>query len=139
MQMYQLIYCSTATKEMSWQDVSNLANSSSHRNATNEIYGLLVYGNGYFVQILEGSQERINALYLKIATDSRHYDQRLLHYAQIAHPSFKEWNMGCLLVNEQQEVKNIIERYFNEAFIPSQLSPEQSNLFMHEMGVYFKS
>ena len=138
MKTNQLIYASRTKKKLEFQDVRTMAKQFAIKNRSLCITGLLIYGNNFFMQILEGHQEDINNLYLKIAQDKRHGDLRLLNYSKIVQRQFDQWNMGCLLLETQPEVKLIVDNYFeNEKFEPFNLTPDQANLFMNEIGQFY--
>ena len=137
--MYQLIYGSSATENLDWEDVRDLAKIAADKNKVNNITGCLIYGNNSFIQILEGKSNAINSLYLEIAQDTRHKDVRLLDYSKISAKSFSSWSMGCVLANAQNEVKNVAQEYFrSDTIYPYDLSPESARLFMIEIAQYYK-
>ncbi len=48
-------------------------------NSKNDITGVLYYGNGYFLQYLEGEKEQVEALFYKsILKDSRHQNCEII-------------------------------------------------------------
>ena len=139
MKLNQIVYASKTKKKLEFKDVREMAGKFDASNKLRDITGLLIYGNGYFMQILEGEQFDINELYHKIAIDGRHEGITVLNYAQIALRQFNEWSMGCLLIDSQPEIKEIVEEYFEDnTFNPYNLSPEQANLFLSEVGQYYR-
>ncbi|RZS56796.1 BLUF domain-containing protein [Sphaerotilus mobilis] len=70
-----------------------LARSRVHNPALG-ITGILCHGGDVFMQVLEGGREPVNQLYNRIASDPRHQDVTLLHYAEIAERRFSGWTMG---------------------------------------------
>ncbi|MGB4467437.1 MAG: BLUF domain-containing protein [Azovibrio sp.] len=92
--LIHLIYCSTATHEMSEVELLELLEESRKRNAELELTGMLLYGGGVFMQVLEGSPAAVTGLYQKIERDPRHHSLFLLEQEAIAGRSFADWSMG---------------------------------------------
>ena len=135
MRLFRLIYCSRAKKVLGFKDVKELATSANEKNLDRDITGILLYNNNYFFQCIEGSQENINDLYLKISGDERHGAIRLLSYDQIRARLFPEWNMGLI---QTEPTKDLIRRYFEEEkFVPTLLSPSQSENFLQDLKILF--
>ena len=67
--MYRIIYLSSATTKFTNEEILTLLNASRKKNEANEITGLLLYSDGNFLQIIEGKQKKIKALYAKINMD----------------------------------------------------------------------
>ena len=66
--------------------------SQSH-NAGAGITGALAFSGGRFVQILEGDEDEIDALYGRIQEDPRHTDVRLIAVRDNAPREFPDWSM----------------------------------------------
>lgn len=52
--MYELIYSSVATKKFSYAELTDLLGVSKQKNEQLGLTGMLVYGGGTFVQLIEG-------------------------------------------------------------------------------------
>ena len=135
MRLFRLIYSSRAKKILSFSDVKELTSKASEKNKETEITGILLYANNYFFQTIEGSQEEINDLYLRISKDERHGSIRLLSYNNIEKRLFPSWGMGLIQTEPSQD---LINRHFeNGKFVPTILSPDQSESFLHELKKMF--
>ena len=66
------IYTSCESHPMSAVEIDALIRRSRESNALHGITGVLIYVDGCFMQVLEGSPERIDELYAKILVDPRH-------------------------------------------------------------------
>ena len=132
MKPFQLIYASTASEKMTLETVRSMAAESHKNNLGKDITGLLLYFRGYFIQVLEGEQEHINALYLKISGDSRHRDLRILNYCQIAYKNFNDWAMRCVIYKPGHKASEIIDEYFPGSD-PYDISLERANFFIHDI------
>jgi hypothetical protein len=63
-------------------------------NAENDITGCLLFHNNHFTQLLEGEENKITALYNRIADDKRHHGVALIKKEEINGRIFKEWSMA---------------------------------------------
>ncbi|MDA0269333.1 MAG: BLUF domain-containing protein, partial [Cyanobacteria bacterium] len=70
--LIHLIYSSAATRPFQDDELVELLAHSRAKNARCGITGMLLYDNGSFFQILEGSSEAVDQLYQSIAQDERH-------------------------------------------------------------------
>lgn len=93
MKLYRLIYSSDQCEHLNFAELKDILLKSEHNNAKQGITGLLVMLDNRFLQVLEGPGIEVNALYQKIARDSRHKNIRLISYTQIHQRHFNEWSM----------------------------------------------
>ena len=66
MQLARLIYTSTASDRCDQKQVEEILEVSMKLNAVNGITGILYYSSQYFMQYLEGSDEKVEATYARI-------------------------------------------------------------------------
>ncbi len=99
--MIQLTYMSSAREPLSTSQLLGLLETCLTRNTQAGVTGMMLYGNGTFLQALEGEDAVIDALYDKIARDHRHTDVRLLKRAPIAERQYDAWTMGFQRVSDQ--------------------------------------
>lgn len=92
--LIHLIYCSTAAHEMSQAELLNLLQQSRRRNEQLKLTGMLLYGGGVFMQLLEGIPAAVDMVYQKISRDPRHHSLILLEREPISTRSFAGWSMG---------------------------------------------
>jgi hypothetical protein len=92
--MHQLIYISQATQPLSDADLTELLHYSRQRNAEEGITGVLLYGNGRFVQVVEGEVAALADLYGRLLHDSRHHTVTRLAYGPIPGRRFTQWSMA---------------------------------------------
>lgn len=92
--MHQLIYTSYATFAFTDDDLLALLRWSRQWNEQHGITGVLLHGDGQFVQVVEGSKAEIDYLYSHILRDLRHHDLTELAYGPIARRRFAQWTMG---------------------------------------------
>jgi hypothetical protein len=65
-------------------------------NKLADVTGLLVYVDGNFLQVLEGEQEVVAALFEKISRDRRHKDVKVVYKASIDRRTFDAWQMAYI-------------------------------------------
>ena len=69
--MLSLIYSSVATRSLDDDDLAGLLAQSRRANAENDITGVLLFRNGYFLQLLEGPDQAVRAKMATIKHDGR--------------------------------------------------------------------
>lgn len=67
-------------------------------NRKSGLTGVLCFGDGCFLQCLEGEEDLINKLLLKLKEDSRHSDFTVLWQKPIQTRSFGRWEMKFVAV-----------------------------------------
>lgn len=89
-----LAYTSVACHYMSHEELITLLSSCRGKNHARNVSGMLLYMEGCFFQVLEGSREVIEALFEKISKDERHHHVMKLIVEPIEERSFANWSMG---------------------------------------------
>ena len=98
-QLIRLVYASRSsfgsgqTRQGLDPGVARILAKSRKNNARLRIVGGLLFGDGYFLQCLEGEADVVRALYRKIAADDRHHSVQVLSEALISSRSFSAWSM----------------------------------------------
>ena len=92
--MHHIIYLSRATAPFTDAQLENLLLVARSRNAELDVSGLLLYAEAQFLQVLEGDEQAIRALYEIIKDDPRHRD--IVTYADksIKQRAFASWAMA---------------------------------------------
>lgn len=114
--LHTLMYISTASGKFNEQDLEQILSISRKNNAQLDISGMLVYGGGNFIQILEGDKDAIFALYNKIKINPDHHGFITLLDHPIENRIFADWSMAykSLTLPEHTEVKNYINTLNNK-------------------------
>ncbi|KTR52350.1 BLUF domain-containing protein [Curtobacterium oceanosedimentum] len=92
--MLSLIYSSVATRPLGDDDLAALLAQSRRANAENDITGVLLFRNGYFLQLLEGPDQAVRSKMDTIKHDDRHTKVTVLTEELIEERQFPEWTMG---------------------------------------------
>ena len=95
---YQLLYHSCATPLPSLSQLRDILDYSRTYNATHQITGLLLSSEGHFVQLLEGPEAEVHALYTRIKHDQRHQNVQLVGQGAAQQRYFTPWHMGFAYV-----------------------------------------
>jgi hypothetical protein len=91
--LVRLLYASRA-QSVSSETIEAILTQSRAKNPPLGITGILCHGGDFFMQVLEGGRDTVNALYNQIVRDPRHDHVVLLHYEEIAERRFAGWTMG---------------------------------------------
>ena len=92
--VFFLTYVSTATRELSQDDLNELLAQCRKNNAKLGITGMLLYKDGNFMQVLEGEETAVRSIYAKISGDPRHKGEILLQQGTEEERQFPGWSMG---------------------------------------------
>lgn len=113
MSVFQLAYISFASdffKKDSKTGVSDILEEAKEFNKENGITGMLLFRNGVFLQILEGSRLEVLNLYGRIASDLRHEGIKTLIKQQNSERLFADWSMSYKEIDDAdlKELNNIL-------------------------------
>lgn len=100
--MIQLIYVSKATQEFSFEELAALLEGGRARNKVRGLSGMIVFHEGWFLQMLEGDAGIVDPLFEKISKDERHTHIRLLLRREIDAPRFDSLSFGLCGTNEKE-------------------------------------
>lgn len=92
--MHHIIYMSRGRRPMSDEELRTLLEQARAANEQQGITGALVYGDGQFMQVIEGEETMLAALYAKLLADPRHTGVVKLADKQIPQRSFADWAMA---------------------------------------------
>ena len=87
-------YLSKSINVFSDHDLDQLLINCRRNNAAASVTGALLYHNGYFMQLIEGQLDAINAIYDRIQADPRHEVLSVLFEDDISARFFPDWAMG---------------------------------------------
>jgi len=96
MPLHEIIYFSLASEEMDAGKLDRLLSRCRSENEKTGITGALVFYEREFLQLLEGEESDVLALYAQIESDLRHQQIYKLWEGPIAERSFGEWTMAFL-------------------------------------------
>ena len=134
--MYHLVYTSHATRPFSEEELIALLTECREFNRAHGITGMLLYIQGKFIQVLEGSQHEVTALFDRIAGDRRHQRVAVVLEGDSEHRHFKDWSMGFrrLTPDEARQLGGFedIDHFFARKRVT-----EKSNLLMVFLKLFY--
>ncbi len=91
---YSIVYISTAIVDFGEAALLQLLKRSRGFNERAGVTGVLMYGGGRFLQVLEGCPAAVRCLYARIAADPRHGRLEKLADGLLPQREFAEWYMS---------------------------------------------
>lgn len=137
MYLIQLVYVSEGLPGMPWEELRRILLHANESNARRSITGMLCYGSGLFLQVLEGERDAVNALYRSIQQDRRHAHCQLLRVDDIRTRDFAAWSMkyvGWDDVATAHRRALLLRHSGSDLFDPRRLSGQQSLNFLKDLA-----
>ena len=100
--IFQLLYMSSAGVELTEEALLQILSESQQRNANREITGLLLHSDGNLIQVIEGAESTVEALFSKIERDPRHHGVTVLFRKFVETRDFPEYTMGFKRASSKQ-------------------------------------
>ena len=102
MSLRQIIYTSQASEQFNKRSLLDLLHTSRGYNTIDNISGVLMHRDGYFLQIIEGEQDVIEDLFQRINNDTRHKNIKMILDRSVESRLFSNWAMGCADFDEPE-------------------------------------
>lgn len=114
--MYRLIYKSRANRQIDWNLVRDIINKSEEKNPDAGITGVLLATATHFLQVLEGSFDEVNELFIRIVRDPRHDQIQLIAFDCAESRLFGGWAMHGIGVFDfnRELIDDLIRQYGEE-------------------------
>ena len=97
----------SSSKNLSAIDLEQLFYYTKRNNTELGISGLLIYNSGNFLQVLEGSIEKVNTLFNKISQDQRHSNIIKLIDSELEERIFQDYEVGFVVVNNKEKLRKL--------------------------------
>lgn len=137
-QIYRIAYVSTSCDCFKLDDICNIVERSKINNTKENITGILLYCNKYFLQILEGERKSVEKLFDKISIDCKHDSIIKIQEGNIKQRNFPNWSLAFKSYN--QELKNL-DDFNNKEFycyVNKQLNLEnETNISLRLLADFF--
>ena len=91
--LHQVIYTSYLKTPFNECDFFTQLTLSQRSNAQNNITGMLFYGSGKYIQLIEGPRNAVTQLMGNIHQDERHYDIEVIADMPVSDRSFADRSM----------------------------------------------
>ena len=103
--MFHLLYTSTASRLLSADELKAILVVARKANEACDVTGILLYCDGSFMQLLEGDETTVRALYEKICRDPRHLDVQIVATIDSAERWCGDWSMGFSYCSNKGEME----------------------------------
>lgn len=129
-QLIRLTYASTVQPNQATlrQNLLDILKESDAFNFAHNIHGVLLFGNNYFYQCLEGPADKVEALFKKITNDQRHTNVTRISLYPISTFAFSMWNMKYVQLSKSVH-QFFVEKGFDE-FDPYRLNQQIEDEFL---------
>ena len=94
MSIFQLFYVSTAVPSFDPAEIQSILRSAHSHNPTQDLTGVMMFRGSTFLQLLEGPEDNVRALYNKIGKDKRHRNLMTLMERTTDKRIFQDWSMA---------------------------------------------
>ena len=130
--LVRLTYASRASHPVSAELIREILDSSQRNNPGQGLTGILCCNADIFLQALEGPREAVNALYNRLADDTRHKDLTILDYEEIDARHYGNWSMGW--AGARQANRALFLKYSSsDRFDPFSMSAAQISGMLQEL------
>jgi len=126
--MFELVYTSISPAGLSEVELMRMLKQWRLKNQTLNVTGMLLYHDREIMQILEGEEDKVKALFQTILMDNRHRNIEVIYEGNIKDRAFSEWSMAFKLLDENI-IKIISAGYeeFNLKMSPITMIKESPN------------
>ena len=96
--LYRVLYCSrndlSGTPETYLGEIRGILAASRENNARDGVTGGLLFSQGCFAQVLEGTTEMVGRTFERLQCDERHRNVTVLQSGLITARDFPDWSMA---------------------------------------------
>ena len=110
--MLRITYISAESYKLSSEDLLSILGKCNENNPRLGLTGMLIYGNGTFIQSIEGKEEIVKNMISKISSDARHKDFKVLSEEITEQRLYDEFNMGFERLTEHSLSDIVIQRNY---------------------------
>jgi hypothetical protein len=116
--MHFIIYISTSIKLMGQDELAQILVTSRKNNSASGITGMLMYSQGTFIQVLEGSEHALKHTFDIIEEDKRHRNIVVLASGENKERVFAGWSMAFLMLatGKMEQLEGYINPAKNKLF-----------------------
>lgn len=94
--LQQIVYVSRRLPTTDAAEVEHIAATARTFNAFNDVTGMLIVSDTWFLQVIEGDDVPIQRAFRRISLDQRHAELRLLAKGAIPARGFPDWEMATV-------------------------------------------
>jgi hypothetical protein len=127
---YHVFYLSQAKLGLVLADIEAIVDWSRNYNRQHQITGLLLYSDGRFVQVVEGEETAVRALFARIQQDARHQQVVTLSEGPGPQRWFAEWSMAWGQV-DPVVLEQVLGAVENQASVPESITDPHLQTLLH--------
>jgi len=121
MVLYYILYISAGTNWFNEAELKDLLKASHRNNTRDGITGLLLYGDGNFVQLLEGEKTVVERTFERVSADPRHESVTIIDSGELSERNFPKWSMGFKAMDS-----------FSHTGLSGYIDPEARHVLLHQ-------
>jgi|LNFM01.1.fsa_nt_gb hypothetical protein len=100
--MKRIVYSSAARANLGEDELKTILERARVRNARRDLTGMLLFRDGVFIQLLEGSEVEVDLVFESIRRDPRHHRVTTLVDEPITQRAFESWAMAFKVPQRSQ-------------------------------------
>ncbi len=113
---YKLIYVSQAQETICYRDIDEILKKSRKNNEFYDVSGILIFSDGYFIQLLEAaSADIVRTTLSRIIKDPRHHTVRIIREWNCTERSLKNHTMAFLDQDLQEKSHQFLQKLFSDS------------------------
>ncbi len=121
--MHFLIYVSIAVQPFTAEELVSCLKLWRANNEQAALTGMLLYKEGNFLQVLEGEESAVRALFEdRISRDPRHHKVTILLEGDAAEREFSDWSMGFQNLDDKGQAAAVADLPGYSEFMNTELS-----------------
>jgi hypothetical protein len=93
-QLVSLVYVSSGVRQFAETEIAEILAQARRNNQRSGLTGMLLYRDGNFLQVLEGTEGSVKAAMQRIERDDRHRGILVMKQGAITERRFSQWQMA---------------------------------------------
>lgn len=116
--LFSLTYVSSAKGGLGPSALAQILSVARSRNQAEQLTGILVFGDGGFVQTLEGPKSGLLRVFNSILQDRRHHGVITVKQDEIEERAFADWSMAGVFEDDLSEpIRADLRQLRQQAFL----------------------
>lgn len=116
--LFSITYVSTAKGGLGPSALAQILSVAQSRNQAEQLTGILVFGDGGFVQTLEGPKSNLLKVFNSILKDRRHHGLITVRQGAIDQRAFSDWSMAGVFEDDLSDpIREDLRQLRQQAFL----------------------
>lgn len=117
--LLSIAYISIAEAGLTMTEVADIVARSAEDNRRDDITGMLIFHDNQFMQVIEGPDDTVKALMVRIRRDRRHHSPYELFRLPIPAREFPDWSMAlCNSAELSAERRIALDGFLRDLRVP---------------------